>query len=137
MIYPLFILLLPVFTNRVIVLLSAFAMGIFVDFFSDGGGLHTASLLLIAYLRSYALDIFQPKSGWDKLDVPLLNKQGITWYFYYTVILFSIHHLTFFALESYSFGNFFATLFKAIFSIIASLIGVWLISLFFMRNTKV
>ncbi|HNF49890.1 MAG TPA: hypothetical protein PLF48_10945 [Chitinophagales bacterium] len=136
MIYPLAVLLLPVFTNRSIVLLSAFTLGIMIDLFSDGGGLHTVSILLIAYLRSYVLDTFQPKSGWDKLDVPTLNKQGITWYFYYTLILFSIHHLCFFYLEAFGFTNFFHTLFKTILSLFASLFIVWLISLFFMRNTK-
>lgn len=136
MIYPLFILLLPVSTPRVAVLLLAFFTGLLVDAFSNGGGLHTASLLLIGYLRSYILDTFQPKSGWDKLDEPTLAEQGVNWYFYYTLILFTIHHLIYFSLELFSISNFVTTFFKSIFSLISSLSVVWLISLFFTRKSK-
>lgn len=136
MIYPLFILLLPVFTPRIAVLLLAFFTGIIVDVFSNGGGLHTASLLLIGYLRTFILDTFQPKSGWDKLDEPTLSQQGVNWYFFYILILFSIHHLVYFFLELFSISNFVTTFFKTIFSLISSLSLVWLISLFFARKTK-
>lgn len=136
MIYPLFILLLPVSTPRVVVLLLAFFTGMIVDTFSNGGGLHTATLLLIGFLRGYILDTFQPKSGWDKLDEPTLSQQGITWYFYYTLILFSIHHFVYFSLELLSISNFVTTFFKSIFSLISSLSVVWLISLFFTRKSK-
>ncbi len=137
MIYPLFILLLPVITPRIIILLIAFLTGILIDIFSNGGGLHTSALTLIGYLRSYILNTFQPKSGWDKLDEPTLASQGITWYFYYTLIGFSIHHFVYFFLELFSFSNFISTFFKSIFSLLGSLFIVWLISLFVMRKTKV
>ncbi|MFN8285095.1 MAG: hypothetical protein U0U67_17875 [Chitinophagales bacterium] len=136
MIYPLFILLLPVFTPRIAVLLLAFFTGLMVDAFSNGGGLHTATLLLIGYLRSFILDTFQPKSGWDKLDEPTLSQQGVTWFFYYTLILFLIHHVIYFSLELLSISNFVTTFFKSIFSLISSLSVVWLISLFFTRKSK-
>lgn len=137
MVYPLFILLLPVSSPRIVVLIIAFFTGVIIDIFSNGGGLHTASLVLIGYLRSYILNTFQPKSGWDKLDEPTLSSQGVTWYFYYTLIAFSIHHFVYFFLEVFSLSNFIATFFKTLFSLIGSLFIVWLISLFVMRKSKV
>lgn len=137
MIYPLAILLLPVSTPRVSVLLLAFFTGLIIDVFSNGGGLHTASLTAIGYLRSYILDTFQPRSGWDKLDVPNLSQQGVTWFFYYSLIFFTIHHFIYFFLEVFSFANFFSTIFKTLLSLLSSLVIVWIISLFFMRKSRV
>jgi rod shape-determining protein MreD len=136
MIYPMTILLLPVSSPRLVVLLLAFFTGLIIDVFSNGGGLHTASLTAIGYLRIYILDTFQPRSGWDKLDVPNLSQQGVTWFFYYSLIFFSIHHFIYFFLEVFSFANFFSTIFKTIFSLCGSLIIVWVISLFFLRNNR-
>ena len=134
MVYPLCILLLPVFTPRITVLFLSFFTGLIIDVFSNGGGLHAATLTLIGYLRSYVLDTFQPRSGWDKLDVPNLSQQGVTWFFYYSLILFSIHHFLYFLLEVFSFANFFSTIFKTISSLIGSLIVVWSISFFFKHD---
>lgn len=134
MVYPLAILLLPVFTPRITVLFLGFFTGLTIDIFSNGGGLHAASLTAIAYARSYILDTFQPRSGWDKLDVPNLSNQGYVWFFYYSLILFSIHHFLYFFLEVFSFANFFSTIFKTIISLFGSLVVVWMISLFFKRS---
>lgn len=136
MIYPLAILLLPVFTPRLLVLFLAFFTGLIIDIFSNGGGLHTAALTAIGYSRSYILDTFQPRSGWDKLDVPNFSQQGATWFFYYSLIFFSIHHFLYFFLEVFSFANFFSTIFKTITSLFGTLLLVWMISLFFMRNSR-
>lgn len=137
MIYPLAILLLPVSTPRVSVLLLAFFTGLIIDIFSNGGGLHTATLTAVGYLRSYILDTFQPRSGWDKLDVPNLSQQGVTWFFYYSLIFFTIHHFIYFFLEVFSFANFFSTILKTLLSLLSSLLIVWIISLFFMRKSRV
>ena len=136
MIYPLAVLLLPVFTPRLAVLFLAFFTGMIIDAFSNGGGLHTATLTVVGFLRSYVLDTFQPRSGWDKLDVPNSSQQGLTWFFYYSLIIFSIHHFFYFFLEAFSFSNFFVTVFKSILSLFGSLLLVWILTLFFMRNTR-
>ncbi len=137
MIYPLAIMLLPVSTPRISVLLLAFFTGLIIDVFSNGGGLHTATLTAIGFLRSYILDTFQPRSGWDKLDVPNLSQQGVTWFFYYSLIFFFIHHFIYFFLEVFSFANFFSTIFKMFLSLLSSLFLVWIVSLFFMRKSRV
>jgi hypothetical protein len=136
MIYPLAILLLPVFTPRLVVLFLAFFTGITIDAFSNGGGLHTASLTAIGFMRSFVLDTFQPRSGWDKLDVPDVAHQGVTWFFYYSLILFTIHHILYFFLEVFSFTNFFPTLLKIVISLFGSLLLTWILTLFFMRNSR-
>jgi len=136
MIYPLAVMLLPVFTPRLVVISLAFLTGLIVDIFSNGGGLHTATLTAIGYARSYMLDTFQPRSGWDKLDVPNLSQQGVVWFFYYTIMVFSLHYFLYFFLEVFSFANFFSTIVKIIISLSGTLLLLWMISLLFMKNTR-
>ncbi|MBK9329536.1 MAG: hypothetical protein IPM95_09555 [Sphingobacteriales bacterium] len=136
MIYPLAILLLPVFTPRLAVLVLAFLTGLIIDMFSNGGGLHTASLTLIGYGRSYILDTFQPRSGWTNWMFPIFHSRASPGFFYYTLIGFSIHHLAYFFLEVFSFANFFPTIFKTLISLFGTLLLVWMISLFFMKDIK-
>ena len=136
MIVPLAIILLPVFTPRLSVLILSFMAGLIIDIFSNGGGLHTAALTAVGYSRSFVLDTFQPRSGWGKLDVPSLSQQGFIWFFYYSLIMFSIHHFLYFFLEVFSFFYFFSTIFKILISLAGSLTLVWMICFSFKRNIQ-
>ena len=49
--YILFILLYPVNSNKAVLLLSSFAMGILLDMFSNSGGIHTMASITLAYYR--------------------------------------------------------------------------------------
>ena len=49
--YVLFILLYPVNSNKSVLLLGSFAMGILLDMFCNSGGIHTMSSLILAYVR--------------------------------------------------------------------------------------
>ncbi len=48
-IYPLFILLLPLKTQRSLMLILAFVFGLIIDMFYDSPGLHAGSLVFLAY----------------------------------------------------------------------------------------
>lgn len=136
MIYPCAILLLPVAMNRTLVVMIAFICGLILDLFSNGHGLHTASLTLLGYLRFFILKYFQPKSGWDKLDVPNLYQQGINWFINYVLLSIFVHHTYYFFLESFSAYSIFSTLKRLVLSIILSTISIILINLFFLKDNK-
>jgi rod shape-determining protein MreD len=70
MIYPLFIVLLPFEINAMLLLLIACIMGLSIDALSNTYGLHTTSLLVLAYLRPFIFKIFAPRDGYDS------NKEG-------------------------------------------------------------
>lgn len=136
MIYPLGILLLPIQMKRVWVVVLAFVCGAILDWFGNGGGLHTASLTFLGYFRGYILNYYRPKSGWDKFDVPNIYKQGITWFTYYISIGLIAHHFVYFSLESFSSIHILFTIRKMLLSMIMSFIVIMLINLLFLRNNK-
>ena len=53
--YIFLIIYFPLKTNRSIFILTAFFIGLAIDFFSDTHGIHAAACLCIAYYRTYYL----------------------------------------------------------------------------------
>ncbi len=49
--YILFVLLYPVNSNKSILLISSFALGILLDMFANSGGIHAMASLILAYIR--------------------------------------------------------------------------------------
>lgn len=49
--YILFILLFPVNSNKSVVLLSSFTLGIILDMFANSGGIHAIASIVLAYVR--------------------------------------------------------------------------------------
>ena len=80
MIYPLFIILLPVETGVFTLLGAAFAMGLIIDAMSNTFGLHTSSLLLVAYTRPIIFKLFAPRDGYDALVQINLFTMGTSWF---------------------------------------------------------
>ncbi len=99
MIYPLFIVLLPVDINIFLLLFLAFALGISIDAMSNTYGLHASSLLLLAYLRPIIFKAFAPRDGYE-IDMELnIHNMGYRWFLQSFGLLLLIHHLWFFFLE--------------------------------------
>lgn len=119
-IYPLTILLLPINTPRVILLILAFIIGISIDVFYDSLGVHSATLILTAYLRNIIIALFKPYEGYNINDVPTVSNMGFSWFFIYSSILFFIHVFTYFSIEAFSFVFFFEIFINTIFSFFIS-----------------
>lgn len=136
MVYPITILLLPIAVPRAIVVIISFVIGFILDWFSNGNGLHTASLTFMGYIRGFILTNFQPRSGWDKLDVPNIYQQGVQWFVYYITVCLFIHHTSYYIFEALSAGSWLYTIQKSIFSFFASTITILLINILFLKNRK-
>ena len=116
MIYPLFIVLLPVDINVFLLLFLAFALGISIDAMSNTYGLHASSLLVMAYFRPMVFKAFAPRDGYDT-DMELnMHTMGFRWFFRTFGILLLIHHLWFFLLELFRFDEILYVLQKTILS---------------------
>jgi hypothetical protein len=120
MLYPLFILLLPIKIARSAQLLLAFLLGIAVDMFYDSPGLHAGALVFMAYVRKYILKFLEPVDGYSIESTPTIRKYGFNWFLIYSSLLMFIHLIVFFSLEAFSFVYFFEIILKTIFSFIFS-----------------
>lgn len=100
--YILFILLFPVDGNKVILLLSSFFLGITMDMFSNSGGVHAASCLILAYVRP---SIFKFSFGLSyEYQTIRINDVLTPERFSFLLIAVSVHHITLFVLEVFRFA---------------------------------
>ncbi len=132
--YVLFILMLPFQTPKWLVLVLAFVLGISVDMFSDTGGLHAASSVLMAFLRQPILKLISPREGYDVMQKPTIQQFGLGWFFSYAGILVFVHHLFLFYMEVFHFAEFFFTFFRVILSSIFTLTLVFISQFFFSKH---
>jgi rod shape-determining protein MreD len=127
--YILFILLYPVNGNKSVLLVASFLLGIIMDLFSNSGGIHATSCLILAYFRP---SIFKFSFGISyeyqtiKLNETLTPER-------FSFLLFSVvlHHFTLFILEAFQISFFWdiliRTLLSTVFTIISCIIIIYLI----------
>ncbi len=126
-IYIAFIFFFPLKRDRFLFLFFSFLMGLFVDFFSDSGGIHAFATLFIAFTRLFFIKtIFKKSDG----DFPFFNlkEEPFGKFFNYVVILTITHHFILFLLENFSFQNFSNLLLNTLYS------SVFTLLLFFAGN---
>ena len=128
MLFPVLILLLPIRVNYYVMMLYAVAIGIVLDVFNNTLGMHTSSLVLLAFLRPRLLRLFfqkdENKLGWAR---PTIYRLGFMPFLFYVCFSIAIHHLFYFLLQEWSLSNILYTFYKTIvsgaLSIIMILIG--------------
>ncbi|WBX77275.1 rod shape-determining protein MreD [Tenacibaculum ovolyticum] len=127
--YIVFVFLYPLNTNRVPFLTLSFLLGLFVDTFSNSGGIHAFSILFIAYIRLFFVKAIFKKNESDYLLFNL-RLQTFGSVFNYTVILTLIHHFILFSLINFSFYNFsdvlISTIFSSVFTLVLYFLGNFL-----------
>lgn len=133
-IYIIFVFLLPFNTPRWILLLSGFFMGLCLDFFSNTGGVHTAATILIAFIRPWVQNIITPTHEYETGMQPGIKGLGFKWFFLYTLILTSIHHVCYYYLEIFSFDNFFRTLKFALLNVAFSMFFILIFQYLFYKR---
>jgi hypothetical protein len=128
--YVAFILLLPIETNTLILMLTAFVLGFCVDIFYDSLGLHAMSLVLVAYVRNYWLATITPQGGYDAGEGPTLAVNGLQWFVVYSLPLVFIHHFILFFTEAGGFGIFWFTMLKVMTSMIFTMFVILFLQYF-------
>ncbi len=128
-VYVLFILILPFEIPGWLLLITSFFMGLSIDIFPQGIagaggtlGIHTASMLLMAFLRPTVLRWINPRGDYEKGTQPSAKDYGFAWFFLYAGILVGIHHFLLFFLEDFSFVHFFHTFLRFVISLFFTLL---------------
>lgn len=132
--YILFVLLFPVTNNRSLFIFLSFLLGLMVDLFSDSGGVHAASCVLIAYIRppvlKFCFGMVYEHHTMKFSNTDFSNK------FIYFLILTVIHHIVLFTMEIFSFSNILLILNKTLFSSIFTLILCVFLSILFSNKQR-
>jgi rod shape-determining protein MreD len=118
--YILFIILFPVNGNKSALLIASFCLGLVMDMFSNSGGVHTASCLLLAYFRPY---IFKFSFGLSyEYQTVRLNDILTPERFSFILISVVIHHFALFLLEVFQLSFLWDILLRTILSTVFTII---------------
>lgn len=134
--YILFILLLPFETPKLAVLGLSFVLGVTIDMFYDTAGMNAAACTLMGFSRYYILKFIAPREGYEQGMVPTVGVMGNAWFITYAAILIVIHHLFFFYLEVFRFGEFFRTFFRVILSSAGTFAFIYVIQFLFYKADR-
>lgn len=134
--YVMWIIMLPFETNRNMVLLASFLMGVCVDYFYDSSGLHAFACTAMGFSRYYVLKYISPREGYDPGVEPTIEDMGLQWFLRYAGILVVIHHFFLFYLEIFRFSEFFSTLLRVVLSSAGTLGMIYLIQFLFFTNNR-
>ncbi|MEY8848093.1 rod shape-determining protein MreD [Psychroserpens sp. XS_ASV72] len=127
--YVLFVLLFPVNSNRSLFIFLSFMLGLFVDIFSNSGGVHAAACVTIAFMRPPVLK-FAFGMLYEHQSIKFKNTEFGNRIIYFLILILS-HHLILFLLEIFNISSILLVLKKTLFSSVFTLILCILFSVLF------
>ena len=133
-VYVFFILLLPVDTNRILLLIICVITGLFVDLFYNSLGIHASAALFLGYIRPGILKTLQPREGYDQSGDISIQNMGLNWFVVYAGLLILSHHLWLFIFDDFNFSYLPKTLLKVLLSSIYTFTLVLFIHLIFSKS---
>lgn len=134
--YVMVILLLPFETHRLLVLFTAFLLGVCIDYFYDSSGIHASACTIMGFGRYYVLKYIAPREGYDTGVRPTVEDMGLEWFLRYAGTLIIIHHFFLFYTEIFRFSEFFRTLLRVILSSIGTFGLIYLIQFLFFNTRR-
>lgn len=135
-IYVAFILLLPIETNPLVLMITAFGLGLLIDVFYDHQGMHAAATVAVAYVRNYWLAAITPQGGYDANTIPTLANNGLTWFLTYSIPLITLHHAILFFIDAGGFSLTGVTLLKSLTSVLFTMMVLLLHQYVFNQRTR-
>lgn len=118
-IFPLFVLLLPFETPRLLLMVIGLLAGLSLDVFLGSTGMHAAACLALGYFRPFLINIITPKGTEFEIS-PNIHAQGLPWFIIYLGISVLLYLSFFFIVEAGTFYNFALLLVKIVLSTITS-----------------
>lgn len=115
-VYIFFLLVIPFAIKGYALLLTAFALGVVVDIFSDSLAIHTSASLFLAFCRPGVVRLLTGQFQPDDIDVPGFSTMGTFALLIYSVLLIFLHHLSLFFLEIFRFDELRQTMLRVLVS---------------------
>ena len=135
-VYLLFILTMPFETPKWVLLITAFALGLSVDLFSNSLGIHAGATVFAAYFRPYVIRLITSRREYEPGVEPSIADLGFQWFFTYTLTITLLHHLFLFLLEAFRFSGFFSTLVHSFNNALFTVLIIVLSQYIFYRKKK-
>ncbi|HHM20957.1 MAG TPA: hypothetical protein ENJ20_02935 [Bacteroidetes bacterium] len=121
-VYPIFLLLLPMRIPVALVILLGFLIGFFVDMMYGTWGIHASASVFTAYIRSFIFKILEPRGGYNVNLSPTAANLGSRWFFQYAAIMLLLHLFFYFSVEAFTFVYIVDILLKTFVSFIVSML---------------
>lgn len=124
--YPLFLMMLPIRLSSEILMLIAFGTGLTVDIAYDTFGLHASACVGLAAFRPIILDRLQPKGGYNINKGLTPEGYGWRWFAQYTLFCLLIFTFWLSLLEVFQIWKFGEVIIRTLFSIPISLFFIFI-----------
>ncbi|MEM6964969.1 MAG: hypothetical protein AAF573_09400 [Bacteroidota bacterium] len=125
-VYPVFIVLLPIRIPNPALIALGFLIGITVDLFYQSPGVHASATTLIAFLRPSILKLMTPRGGYNINHSPNIERFGFTWFAIFCGAMLIIHLFWYFIMSIFTHVYWLEIFLRAIFSFIVSFIIILL-----------
>ena len=120
---------------RVGILVWCFVCGLLVDIFTNTPGVASGSITLVALLQPMLLKAMAPKDAVENMSPSLLSLGYMT-FMRYLFLLVVVHHLAFFALDTFSYFDIRHAAISCGGSIVLSFLILWGVEHLRTRNRK-
>ena len=134
--YILFIILLPIGTPGWLTLVLSFALGISIDMFCNSPGIHASATVFAGFMRTFLLTSMMPRETTEPTDIPNIRLFGAGWFVKYSLMMVIIHHVFLFLVEAFKFSSLHLILWRALLSIVFTMLLIILSQFLFTRNNK-
>ncbi len=129
--YPLFLMLLPIRTPHSILVGLGFILGLSVDIFYDSPGVHAAASVLTGFVRPLVIRLTQSRDSYNLNQSPTMQNFGRNNFLIYAAVMLIIHLFTYFSVEAFTFVYIKQILLRTISSFVFSLILLMMYMLVF------
>lgn len=126
LIYPVFVIFLPLKTPQALLLTIALVVGLTIDMFYDSAGIHASAYLVTAFSRNFVLKLIEPVEGYTTDQTLSVSSMGYIWIASFVALMMLIHVSWYFSVEAFSFVYLIQIVLKTLFSFIASMFFILL-----------
>ena len=130
-IYPLFIILLPLRIPHALLVFLGFIAGIVVDFFYESPGIHASAAVFMAFIRPTVLNIMSPSKGYNMNFSPTKARFGAAWFLPYAAAMMVIYLFFYFSVEIFTFYYIGQIMLRTICSFFLSMVFIIVIQFLF------
>ncbi len=123
-VYPIFIILLPLRLPHFLIVILGFVLGISIDLFYDSLGVHASACVFLGFIRPLVLEILAPQGGYNMSFSPTKARFGNTWFLIYASTMMFLHLFFYFSVEAFTFYHIGQIFLKTLFTFFISMIFI-------------